>query len=99
MQFQNNFLRNLYICNTLHLILTTKDTCIFVLFFTNIHFIPKYLKFLEIRLNHYYPVSTNKSSESLLDIKDHNPKIVKEISSIKKVIHNTNVTFVQYCIS
>ena len=71
----------------------------FVLFFTNIHFVPKYLKFLEIRLNNYHPVSTKKSSESLLDIKNHNPKNVKEISSTKKVINNTNVTFVQYCIS
>ena len=71
----------------------------FILFFTNIHFVPKYLKFLEIRLNHYNPVSTNKSSESLLDIKNHNPKNVKENATTKKFINDTNVTFVLYCIS
>lgn len=47
----------------------------FVLFSTKIHFIPKYLNFLEIRLNNYHPVSTKKFSESLLDIKTITPKM------------------------
>ena len=47
----------------------------FVPFFTIIHFVPKYVKFLEIRLNNYHPVSTKKFDESLLDIKTITPKM------------------------